>query len=466
MYILEMFVYILTIIVLGIILSKKSISKKYTVVLLGVGQLGIVLHFVFNDVRWQLVPLYVSLLLLGLLVLLKEVFQVVLNSVVRKSLIGIGVFLLVVSGISSFVFPIYTIPTPTGDYMIGTESYIIDSDTRYELYSDDSSELRKIKIQIWYPAEETEGYDLAPWLEDGLPVSRGLSEDMSFPAFVLDHTTNVMSNSYLNAPISTSETNYPVIILSHGWRGIRDLHVDFAEELASMGYIVVGINHTYGAVATVFDDEVAYVNLEALPNRDSTDDFLGYANQLVTTYADDVSMTIDYLEEINDNASTSRFSEKLDVSKIGLLGHSTGGGGDVLVALNDDRITSVMGLDAWVEPINDIDIEKELSVPSLFIRSGQWETGENNVNLNAILENSLAQSTLYQIDGTTHYDFAMVYMYSPLTKLVNFSGTVENEYLTAILKSMMTDFFDDTLKESLTSDINPDDWDEVRLITE
>lgn len=42
-----------------------------------------------------------------------------------------------------------------------------------------------------------------------------------------------------------------------------------------------------------------------------------------------------------------------DLKKIGVLGHSTGGGAAVLISLNDPRIRSLVGLDAWVEPIGD-----------------------------------------------------------------------------------------------------------------
>jgi hypothetical protein len=46
------------------------------------------------------------------------------------------------------------------------------------------------------------------------------------------------------------------------------------------------------------------------------------------------------------------------MTRIGLLGHSTGGA-DVAVAINDIRIKALVGMDDWVEPIYDDDeIEK------------------------------------------------------------------------------------------------------------
>ena len=253
-----------------------------------------------------------------------------------------------------------------------------------------------------------------------------------------------------------------MVIISHGWRGFRNLHTDFAEELASQGFFVVSIDHTYGSVATVFsDDDVAYLNLDALPERETTPNFLEYANDLVNTYAYDVIATIDYLEIINN----SNYDGLLDLSKIGLLGHSTGGGGDVTAALLDDRVDAIIGLDAWVEPIETTLVNQPLTIPSLFLRSGQWETGFNNTNLFQLVNNSSESSYLYQIDGTTHYDFSMVYMYSPLTRLIGFTGSVKGDYLNDILETMIVDFFNQTLRNEMFNGIDISDWDVVRSIT-
>ena len=203
------------------------------------------------------------------------------------------------------------------------------------------------------------------------------------------------------------------------------------------------------------------MNLDALPDREDTPDFIDYANQLVSTYAYDVIATIDYLETNNDTA----FSGLLDLSNIGLLGHSTGGGGDVTVALLDDRIDAIIGLDAWVEPINDSLVSQPLEIPSLFLRSGQWEEGFNNTNLYQIINNSNQPSYLYQIDGTTHYDFSMVYMYSPLTRLIGFTGSVKGSYLNQMLETLIVDFFDDTLRNDILPSIDISDWEEIKPIT-
>ncbi|MGO1468618.1 MAG: alpha/beta hydrolase [Tissierella sp.] len=52
------------------------------------------------------------------------------------------------------------------------------------------------------------------------------------PAFILDHTADIDSNSYYKAPIDNTLDKYPLVIISHGWKGFRELNTDYAEELA------------------------------------------------------------------------------------------------------------------------------------------------------------------------------------------------------------------------------------------
>jgi len=464
MLILEIFVFLITIVSLYLIMSNKIRNKSLFIGLFGLIVFVFALHLVLAGFMWQLLLLYIaidSLIIFGYFIKIREIS---IKKRILKIVTIITSIFIVLSGLFVFSFPKYKMSEPSGDYLIGTSTFIVDDD-RPEIYTDDPNDTRRIKLQVWYPAETVEGYEQVPWLLDGITISNALSKDFGFPEFTLNQTAKVLSHSYLDAPISNNHAQYPIIIISHGWRGFRNLHQDFAEELASLGYIVVSIDHTYGSVATLFgEDDVAYLNKDALPSRESTPDFLDYANKLVSTYGDDVISTIDYLEVLNSNSELSNFAGRLDLTKIGVLGHSTGGGGDVYAALQDDRITALIGLDAWVESIDASDISNGLNIPSLFLRSGDWETGENNDNLYALIDSSEATSRLYQIDGTTHFDFTTVYMFSPLIKLVGFSGSVNSTDLNLILEEVIYDFFNKTLKADANNDFNPDRFDEIRLI--
>lgn len=464
MTIINILLILLILITMVFLMKHKSVKKQYMIIVTGITFLAFVLHLILEGFRWQLYPLYLAVVISFGLSLFFIFNDKKFNSkgALRTVILIFSGVLAVLTGLLNFVFPVYEIPIPSGDLSIGTESFVLVDNNREEIYGEEGQ--RRIKIQLWYPAESTEGYDLVPWIEDGRVVTRSLAKDTGLPAFVLDHTTHIQSNSYNEAPISESASDYPIVVISHGWRGFKNLHTDLAEELASIGYIVVSIDHTYGSVATVFgEDDIAYLNLDALPDRDETSDFLGNANALVNTYAGDITLVLDELEKMNSGIVASRYEGKLDLDNIGLLGHSTGGGAGVAVAINDSRIKALFGMDSWVEPIADTEIEKGLDIPTVFLRSATWSTGENNVNLNLLVDENISNTRLYQITGTTHYDFSMAYMYSPLTRNLGMTGKLDGDYLVSIFKSMMTDFFDQTLKvdNNVGLIIIEDPWDEV-----
>ena len=77
---------------------------------------------------------------------------------------------------------------------------------------------------------------------------------IDLPSFFLDHLTLTDIPAYTNADVASSDRLFPIIFFSHGWNGFNSQNAGQALELASRGYVVVGMQHTYGAVTTVFPD--------------------------------------------------------------------------------------------------------------------------------------------------------------------------------------------------------------------
>ena len=413
-------------------------------------------HILFGKPRWQLYPIYVLTFLYLILILINNFKNINISPIMAKFIVILTISLSLISIVLIIVLPLEKIPKASGKFSIGTRSYDLTDKSRKAVYSSELSDNRKIKFQVWYPTDNVKGYERTKWIDDGRVLTRQLARNMRMPSFGLDHTAIIESNSFKDAEISKKLTNYPIVIISHGWIGFRELHTDFAEELASNGYIAISIDHTYGSQAVKFNDgDIAYLQPTAISN----------SNKLVTTYGEDVGSVLNQLEKLNKDGE---FKDKLDLENIGLLGHSTGGGGDVYISLKDNRVKAVLGLDAWVEPIDPKDLKVGLSIPSLFIRSETWALGPNNINLQTIINNS-SDSKLVQIDKSTHVDFSMAYMYSPLTKLVGFTGRLKGRQASEIQRQFIIGFFNKNLKEnenyndSYIEEIK-DKYEEVKII--
>lgn len=410
----------------------------------------IIILVLFNSIsgrsRWHYYPIYLLVIGYFILIILNYFKVVELSPALAKWIVGIGVFLIAITIVLILVFPKEKLPIASGKFEVGTRVFELEDKTRNEVYSVEANDKRKLKYQVWYPTDKTKEYKKAKWMFDGLELTSQLATSMNMLPFMLNHTAEISSNSYLDAPINNSMDKYPLVIISHGWRGFRELHTDYAEELASHGYIAISIDHTYGSQAVKFKDgSLAYLKEEALGDLSNPSKYNSDANILVRTYGEDVASVLDDLELLNKN--NPDFKNKLNLDQIGLLGHSTGGGGHVYISLkeNDTQIKALLGLDAWVKPVLPEILNEGLSIPSLFIRSQEWSKGPNNTALYLLLESS-KDASLIQMDKTKHVDFTMAYMYSPLLKFVGFSGKLGGRESIQIQKKIILDFFDKHLR--------------------
>lgn len=348
------------------------------------------------------------------------------------------------------LFPVLNVPKPEGDYNVGTQTFELTDADRLESYGPYTERFRRITVQVWYPADHVDGLDSEHWFPDGRIIPDILAERTGIPHFLLGHTTRMKTNSYPQAVMSNRQAAYPVIILSHGWSGVRSLHVDIAEAFASNGYIVFAIDHSYGAIGTVLSTgEVLSIDESALPDRSLGEPFFLAAEKLIHTYAGDILFLIDTLEAINDGLFGLEVAQKLSLDHLGLIGHSTGGGAGVEAAIKDSRIKAIFGLDAWLEAV---DVTQPLTIPSAFLRSEHWHIHENNAPLKALRDNSLTPYNIFEIEGSTHIDFTLTYMLSRLTRVIDYTGKInrhdyqqaQNEVLLAFFNRV---FIDNTLPD-------------------
>jgi dienelactone hydrolase len=132
----------------------------------------------------------------------------------------------------------------------------------------------------------------------------------------------VTTNSCLNAPVA--EGNYPVVVFTHGYTGTFTDYTFLFEDLASRGYVVASIDHTYEATAVEFRDGrfVKSAVGSHLAGTWRTDDrSLSFA---LSVRLDDLRFVLNELERLNASADNP-FAGKLDMSKVALAGHSLGG---------------------------------------------------------------------------------------------------------------------------------------------
>ncbi|MFB7716386.1 alpha/beta hydrolase family protein [Nocardia sp. NPDC056100] len=237
--------------------------------------------------------------------------------------------------------PVVTIslPAPTGANAVGmTEWHLVD-DARADPW--DGTRRRELMVQIWYPAGDAGSAPVAAWMPPG-----GVQEQQ----FGLGQF-GVAADSWKLGPSHSRDSasarvggRFPILLNSPGMGDTTGFSTAQAEDLASHGYIVVAINHTHESFAVQFPDgrtERGVVPMDSPPNV--------LPDLLLPVRVADARFVLDQLAAAaahpGDAALPQHLAEDLDLTKVGMFGHSLGGSTTAQTMHDDPRIAAGVNLD-------------------------------------------------------------------------------------------------------------------------
>ncbi len=192
-----------------------------------------------------------------------------------------------------------------------------------------------VSVQLWYPAKPGTGDGPAPYR----PAGAGL----------LSAARWVRTGATLNAALSPDRMRYPVLLSLPGWAGSRGENTTFVQHLASSGFIVVGIGYDDPACAGVDgpagDATATVMDFSSQPAFEHT---LGVAHQKIERVAEAASHVIDGLEVLDRIDPNNRFSGRLDLDRVGVVGYSLGGAIAMQLCWRDHRLKAAVNIDGWL----------------------------------------------------------------------------------------------------------------------
>ncbi|MFI6172219.1 alpha/beta hydrolase family protein [Nocardia sp. NPDC051052] len=236
------------------------------------------------------------------------------------------------------------LPTPTGPYSVGvTEMPLIDPD-RADPW--EPARQRELMVQVWYPADDADTAPAAAWM----PRGGQLAEESYLAELGVPQGSWALaaSHSRRDEPALTGSGRFPILLNSPGMDDTTGWSTAQAEDLASHGYVVVAINHTHEAFAVQFPD--GRVEHTAVP-LDSPQEVL--RDVLLPTRVADARFVLNQLIATGQSADAGRhlpahLADNLDLSKIGMFGHSLGGSTTAQTMHDDSRIRAGVDLDGPV----------------------------------------------------------------------------------------------------------------------
>lgn len=391
--------------------------------------------------RWQIVPLQAALVLLTI----AGVTVLVRGRVVpaQRLLGGAAGVLALLGAAAAWALPVLVLPEPSGPAPVGTVTATLTDAGRLERYGPMPGEPRQIVAQVWYPAHPATPRTTHP-LVGGLDgFGAAAAHELGVPAFTASHLDLIRSHTTPAAEPAPADEARPLVIYSHGWSGFRRIQSNLLELLASHGYVVVGIDHTFGSLATVFPDgRVAALDADALPTDVTAEAYEAASEQLVATFAGDIDLILDEVA----NGAVPALRDDVDLDRVAFIGHSTGGGAAVLACALSRRCGAVVAYDPWVEPVPDDVIGAGLHVPLLSIRSQEWADTPNDKRLRRLHAATEAAEGRVEIEGALHRDFTVVPLLSPLAPALGWSGSTPVERTHEITQEWTLRFLDHHLR--------------------
>ena len=238
---------------------------------------------------------------------------------------------------------------PTGPLSIGRTSYHWVESTRNQT-ADGASAKRELMAYVWYPAIPQPSAPRAAYIPDFREIEAAVGAENlkkeaggSYAAL-----SSAQTHAVAGAELSPHSSKYPVLLLFHGLRFNALGYSMLAEDLASHGYVVVGVDLPAIAYAVRFPDQRVTRFSEAIWTQPrSPEETETFERQVVEGCGKDAVFAIDQLEQLESGELPGPFQGRLDLARLGIVGHSFGGRNAARACQLDKRLKAGALLDSF-----------------------------------------------------------------------------------------------------------------------
>ncbi|UWE08350.1 alpha/beta hydrolase family protein [Actinacidiphila bryophytorum] len=314
---------------------------------------------------------------------------------------------------AAWALPRPDFPAPSGQYTVGTTVVQWTDMSRPETATTDPHDHRDVVVQLWYPAaQNTPHARRAPYLgrtrAESRIVSDALADSVGVPGFVLDGLPQARSRAYLDVPPVPGHQQFPVVLFSPGAGGVRTQNTALAEELASHGYVVAGLDHPYDSAAVLLDDG-RVVRSKLASTSDAAEGTRG-AVAATAIRAADLSFVLTELGKMAQGQVPGPLVGRLDLTRAAVTGHSYGGSAALQAARQDPRFAAVIDLDGYPHDAAPTAYHQ----PALaLVHTIGGSTADYHSRITKVLGLSTAAGYRLTVPGSSHLTFTDAPLYLP-----------------------------------------------------
>src|SRR6266849_9939324 len=268
-----------------------------------------------------------------------------------------------------------TLPMPTGSFAVGRAIYDWTDDARLDTLAPVPGTKRELLVWIWYPSAA--GQSVA--MDDYVPAQmRSAAGPGSGPWRLMTRdASKVHGHSTRDSDLSPQQRSYPVVIMRAGASAGVLAYSTLAEDLASHGYVVVGFDAPYRTSVVVFPDgrvmrRTPENNPELCAEKEQAQQ-AGCMSKLMTAWTSDIAFVLDQLERLNRSDAPGKFTGRLDLTRVGVFGHSLGGATAAQFCHDDSRCKA--GIDVDGQPFGSV-VQAGLHQPFMFLLSDHGDLSD------------------------------------------------------------------------------------------
>ncbi|MFF4113442.1 alpha/beta hydrolase family protein [Streptomyces sp. NPDC001714] len=353
-----------------------------------------------------------------------------------------------------------TLPTPGGPYPVGTVSLRLVDTARADPWIT-AQPYRELMISVRYPARDVGGHPRAPQMLPGEAAGFvAVNNLVGVPADKVDWAAT-RTHAHAGAPIERDRGPYPVVCYSPGTGDPRSLGTTLCDDLASRGYVVVMLDHTYDATAVQFPGgRVERTVLPAEYDKAYPDKkrIRALLKKTVDVRVADTRFLLDELPRALPRALRGT----LDLDRIGMFGHSAGGFTALQTMHDDRRIGAGADLDGVVAYVQNDGDPGHLSTAAAegldrpFLLIGKDGNDLSTVpSWNSLWRHSRGPREGLTLRGAEHATFtdeeAMIPRIArrlglPRTTVVQNIGTIAPARAISVERACLASFFDRRLR--------------------
>lgn len=311
--------------------------------------------------------------------------------------VQLALLISVAVSLRSWSAPAAELPDPgkLGPYPVGVTTMVLVDHSRTDVRTKGP---RSLITEVWYPAADS-ARDMPRnkfsdfLLRGQVPALRSALE------FAFEAPSANIDEKYFNIAVRDAQVRdgkFPMIVFSHGNRGIRIQSTFWCDHMASHGYIVVACDHTGNAAVTAVNNQLI------LYNEDSIE-------PAKTDRPKDVSFLIDRMTRMN-SGEDSRFAGRIDIKRIGAAGHSFGGYTVTRAIESDSRIKAIVPMASTVD-----DIRENFRTPVMMFCATEDATIElkGNERLRHYFDHSQGPRYLVEMRNAGHFSYSDMFQFKP-----------------------------------------------------